>query len=505
MWSRGLLRATGSVRRVTAAPDLDDDSVTRLVAALGESGFTVEGVEGRLGSVAHGALTRNETAPAVRATGGGDPLATLIRLWPLQRPVPVSAAEAALPELVEPLCRAGLLRRDGDAVAAAIDVSPYADDERDWWVASDLTPSMDGRVRRMSPDYVVGVSAAANSLAQLTWRRPVARALDLGTGSGVQALHLSTHCDQVVGTDVNPRALSLARLTARLNGVDLDLRAGDLYDPVAGEEFDLVVSNPPFVVSPGTGEGLTYRDSGLPGDELVARVVRGAEQRLAPGGTAQVLANWVHREGEDWRERVGSWVGRCDAWVVQREVADPAQYVELWLRDAGLDGAAEYLARYDAWLAWFEEQRITGIGMGWVVLRRAGRDVPDVRLEEWPYEVEQPLGPEVGRWAERCDRVAGADDDSLLATAWRRRPDVRQETVGEPGAQDPESIVLRQQLGMRRARQVDTVEAALVGASDGDLPAGRLLAAIGQVLGEQPDETALAGAVRDLVRDGYLT
>ena len=489
---------------VTATPDLDDAVAAALAQALDEAGFSVDGLVERLGPVAHGALTRNETAPAVRATGGGDPLDTLIRLWPLQRPVPVSAVERALPGLLPALCRGGLVRRDGDLVSALVDVSPYADDVRGWWVVSDLTPSIDGAMRPMSPDYVVGVSAAAGSLAQLTWRRPVARALDLGTGSGVQALHLSGHCEQVVATDVNPRALTLAGLTARLNRVDLDLRAGDLYEPVADGEFDLVVSNPPFVVSPGAGEGLTYRDSSLPGDELVARVVRGAEQRLAPDGTAHVLANWMHREGEDWRERVGSWVGGCDAWVVLREVADPAQYVELWLRDAGLEGGPTYLTRYDAWLAWFEQQRVSGIGMGWVVLRRAGRDVPDVRLEEWPYEVERPLGPEVGRWAERCDRLAGVDDSALLSTSWRRRPDVRQETVGEPGAEDPETIVLRQQQGMRRARQVDTVEAALVGASDGDLTAGQLLDAIGQVLGHQPDSEVMGSTVRDLVRDGYL-
>ena len=87
---------------------------------------------------------------------------------------------------------------------------------------------------------------------------------------------------------------------------------------------------PPFVVSPGTGELLTYRDSGLPGDEVVRQVLGGAPRHLAPGGVGQVLANWVHVEGRPWEERVAEWVasdGRCDAWVVQREVADPAQYV----------------------------------------------------------------------------------------------------------------------------------------------------------------------------------
>jgi len=87
------------------------------------------------------------------------------------------------------------------------------------------------------------------------------------------------------------------------------------------------------------------------------------------------------------------------------------------------------------------------------------------------------------------------------------RVDVRQETVGEPGAADPETIVLRQQRGMRRARQVDTVEAALVGACDGDLTVGQILDALGDLLDEDPAvlRRERVAAVRDLVVDGYLT
>jgi hypothetical protein len=232
--------------------------------------------------------------------------------------------------------------------------------------------------------------------------------------------------------------------------------------------------------------------------------VTGAPAHLAPGGVAQVLANWVHVDGRPWAERLSGWLDGlgCDAWVVQREVADPAQYVELWLRDAGHDRSGDYVNRYDAWLGWFEDQGITGVGFGWVNLRRTDRAQPQVRVEEWPYEVEQPLGPEVVAWTERVELLASATDEELLATAWRLREDVRQETVGRPGEEDPEVIVLRQQRGMRRARQVDTVDAALVGACDGDLPAGRLLAAVGQLLGASVDDRVRA--VRELVADGFL-
>ncbi len=479
--------------------------VDRLRDALLAAGYDYAGVADLLGPTAHRALSRNETTPGLRATGDGSPLATLTRLWPLQAPVPEAAADAALPGLVGPLCSAGLLERSGAQVRAGMDVRPYADDRRSWWVVSDLTPGLDGAGHRVGPDHVLGISGASSSLAQLTVRDPVGRALDLGTGCGVQALHLADHAGHVVATDVNPRALAMTRLNARLNGVDVEAREGSLYEPVAGERFDLVVTNPPFVVSPADGERLVYRDSGLPGDEMVRRVVTGAVDHLAPGGRAQVLANWVHRHGEPWQDRVGGWVrGRgVDAWVVQREVVDPAEYVELWLKDAGLHGTPEYVARYDRWLGWFADQRIEAVGFGWVNLRRVDR-TPVLHLEEWPYEVEQPLGPEVADRGRRTDLLAGPPD--LAGARLVTRDDVRQETTGMPGAADPETIVLRQQRGMRRAHRADTVVAGLVGACDGDLTVGQILDALATLLDREGDELrdTYTQEIRGLVADGFL-
>jgi len=111
---------------------------------------------------------------------------------------------------------------------------------------SDVRP---GPVR---PDHVLGLGSASITLARGVVRDPVDRALDLGTGCGIQALHLSEHARAVTATDVNPRALALAAATGRLNGRHWDLRAGSLYEPVAGEKFDLIVLDPPsFTKSKG--------------------------------------------------------------------------------------------------------------------------------------------------------------------------------------------------------------------------------------------------------------
>lgn len=482
------------------------DLAPRLRDALAAADFTHDAVADLLGPLAHAALGRNETTPGERVTRGGSPLETLTRLFLLQRSVSRVEADAALPDLVDRMAAEGLVNTSVGDVAARLDVRPYASDDADLWVVSDLTPGLDGVPHRLSADHVLGISSASTSLAQQTIREPVATALDLGTGCGVQALHLATHANRVVATDVNPRALWVTRFNAALNGVAdrIDVRSGSFFEPVATETFDLVATNPPFVISPATGERLVYRDSGLPRDQVVEDIVRGLPARLNPGGWGQVLANWIIARDQPWDERLAGWLGGdCDALVVQREVLDPAAYVELWLRDAGLTD--DYISRYDTWLSWFDAQGIEGVGFGWINLRRTdatGRH----DLIEWPYDVEQPIAPAIAQWGAYADLDRALDDDALLDAHLVVREDVRQETFGAPGSADPESIVLRQQRGFRRARTADTVEAGLVGACDGDLSVGQILGALATLLERDVDD--LVGTylptVRELMLEGFL-
>ncbi len=399
------------------------DLAARLAVPLRAAGFTYDGVADLLGPQAHAALGRNETTPGLRVTGGGSPLETLVRLFLLQAPVPVAAAEAALPGLVDAMATEGLLERSIGEVRARLDCRPYAAGDEDLWVVSDLTPGLDGGPNRVATDHVLGISSASTSLAQLTIREPVGRSLDLGTGCGVQALHLARHSDAVVATDVNRRALWVTRFNAALNGVAdrVEVRDGSFFEPVRDERFDLIATNPPFVISPATGERLVYRDSGLPGDRVVEDIVRAAPGHLAEGGWCQVLANWVIARGVPWEERLGAWLADdCDAFVVQREVLDPASYVELWLKDAGLHGGRDYQVRYDTWLSWFDQQGVEAVGFGWINLHRTGH--AGRSLLEWPYEIEQPVGPgDPGLGDGRPRRGAGSATASSRAPTYGRR------------------------------------------------------------------------------------
>ena len=497
--------------RVSSPPAADLPAHLR--SALRDAGFTAEAVAELLGTQAQAALGRNETTPALRRTTGGSPLETLTRLFVLQTPVDAVAAESALPGLLESLAAAGLVAQSVGEVAARLDVRPCVVGDQDMWVVSDRNPGLDGGPQRLAADQVLGISPASTSLAQLTMREHVGRSLDLGTGCGVQALHLAAHSDRVVATDVNSRALWMTRFNLGLNDVTtpVDVRDGSFFEPVHGKRFDLISTNPPFVISPGTGERLVYRDSGLPGDSAVEHIVRTAPEHLVEGGWCQVLANWVVHRDVAWEERLGAWIDPdCDALVVQREILDPAAYVELWLKDAGLHpstggAAAEYRTRYDTWLSWFDEQGVEGIGFGWVNLRRRPSATDRTRsFLQWPYDVEQPIAPAIRDWGDAVDASTGSGigPDSRLVLL----SDVEQETVGQPGAEDPETVVLRQQRGLRRARRADTVEAALVGACDGELTVGQILDALSQLLELDPEQTRATylPAVEELFLEGFL-
>ncbi|SOC56302.1 DUF7059 domain-containing protein [Ornithinimicrobium cerasi] len=503
-----------------AAPAVVPGVVDALRADLTAAGYTVERVEEVLGPRATAALRREQPLLAERVTREvADPVAILLRCFVLGRPATRAALDAALPRTTADgllALRLVAAADDGtpDSFVPTSDLRPYGDEDHTWWVVSDLSEHALGGV--LPTDHVLGVGGASTTLASWTPRPPVDRALDLGTGCGVQALHLALHAGHpahpVVATDLSARALDLARLTAALNGVELDLRRGNLLEPVAGERFDLVVSNPPFVITPRVAgvPVYEYRDGGAAGDALVARLVGQVGEHLAPGGIAQLLANWELRDGEDWRERVSGWLAGTglDAWVVQREEQDVAEYAETWVRDGGhRPGSAGFEELYAAWLADFAARDVESVGFGVVTLQRPAterepwRDLDDVRSP-----VASPMGPTVLAGLRARTWLAEHDDDALLDVPWQVADDVTEERVGRPGAPDPQVIQVRQGGGLRRVVRLGTLAAGVVGACDGELTARQLCAGLA-VLTEVPAadvEAEVVPVLRELVKDGLL-
>ncbi|WP_428961350.1 DUF7782 domain-containing protein [Micromonospora fluostatini] len=482
---------------------LSPAGVDALRTALTRAGYTSDGIAARLGPQATAGVARNDFRAALRATEDRDPLGTLIRLFVGEQVEPEEAVAAALAPL--PLAdafAAGLVERYGDGLRMGLDLEPYGSD---WWVLSDV-PASARPGRPLPAEHVLGIGGATQTLVGATVRRPVESALDLGTGSGVQALHLSTHARRVTATDLSERALRFAATTAALNGQDWELLRGDLVAPVAGRRFDLVVSNPPFVVGPGTTTHV-YRDSGRVGDAVGAELAAAAPGLLTEGGTMQYLANWVHVAGEDWGDRVAGWFAGTglDAWVLQREVADPMAYVNLWLADVGDTVDPQRAA---AWLDWFDAHKIEAVGFGIVSLRRGGHDDPVVRVEDLRQRVEPPLGDRIADWFDRQDWLRVRDTAGLLAQRYRAADglQLRQEaTMGDEGwAVDRQVLVMPH--GLRWSEEIDPLVLALVGGADGKLPLRDQLALLAAAHDVTVDELAEAAGpiVAHLVERGVI-
>lgn len=506
--------------RVDALPD--PALCAQLADDLAAAGYTADNVRAAWGELADDALGHGLKGPAVAALQAAPgPLSTLALFFAVGETIPAAQLERALPTLgVVGVVALGLgeLRDDPDrAVIPTALLRPQAFEDAegsaDWWVASDLDESATAGPLR--EDHVLGVGGASLTLAGLVVTTPAESLLDLGAGCGIQTLRGRRVAARAVATDISARALAFTALNMRLNDLDeVETRQGSLFDPVAGERFDRIVSNPPFVITPRAAgvPHYEYRDGGREGDDLVAAVIRDAGAHLAPGGIAQLLGNWEYRDGSDGLDRVRAWVDASpvpvDAWVIEREVADPLAYAELWVRDGGTaPGTPGYAELIGRWLDDFAARGVTGIGFGYVLLRRPAGGVPTLRrFERVPQPVSGPLGAHLTAALAAHDLLETWDDATLSEQVLFRAPDVTEARHYVPGTEDPTVIELRQGGALARTIPADPALAALVGACDGDLTVGAIVAAIAQIM--EVDDAALRAEilprVRELLFTGFL-
>lgn len=558
------------------APRLTAKQASLLRADLAQSGWGVESVEALLGPVAAAALQRELRAPALRvvrralaagagatrasaastssdrpspATGAasassaanapqdgdvaGYKVAVLTALFMLGEPVSAAALETALPRTgVAGALAIGLVAPTQSAsgeqlYAPAVDLRPHeAEDAHGsvrWWVASDLGELVTGQA--LAPDHVLGIGRAGLTLAALTPRKPVETALDLGVGCGIQTLYLLRHVRQVVATDISARALEFTAFNVALAGVDsarVQLRQGNLLEPVAGQRFDLIVSNPPFVITPPSVRQaglplMEYRDAGGP---ILPALVRGLEDHLNPDGVAVMLGNWEHREGTSWRTSVNQWIGKSlDAWIIQREVQDPVEYAAMWLRDGGLTPERSGVAFENALAAWqeaFDSRQVSGVGMGYLVFHAPGAAAtitlgavvePWRVLEEVPTSGQGALGEHVAQVIAAHEALRGLDDAQVAALKLRTASGLSKEEALTP-TPVPTAPVIRQAEGFGRVIAVGMPEVALLSASDeGLLTVAQIAAAVASLTSEDPAAVLadMVAATRTFAHAGMVT
>ena len=338
-----------------SAPSADRALLATLADHLVAIGFTEDGLR-----TAGGSAPAND--PWSFASGDvvadGSPLSVIIKLFGRGIPVEAHLADAAFGGLsVADLEDLKLIERADQLVRPLVLIRPY----QGLFIASDLPGSQ--------AEVVLGAVPASETLARLTIRKPAARALDLGTGCGLQALLLARHASQVTAIDINPHATALASFNAALNRLDnIDVREGSWFGPVDDQRFDIIACNPPYVISPDTS--FTYRDGGLTRDHVSRMVLGESAAHLADGGFATVLCNWIHNG--DWAQPMRPWLEQtgCDALILHYATVDPVSYAKRWNMELQARDPRAFETTVRRWVDYFRREHIEHIAFGGVILRR---------------------------------------------------------------------------------------------------------------------------------------
>lgn len=481
------------------------DTFATFKRVLDRENFAGAAVPAALGKpVTAGRFHLREDLPVyLRRLAAPTAINTLVKLFVLDQWLDEEAVRAAVAPLdIDDVQALGLVERGARGVHARVRLSGY----RDLVLAHDR---YDEHAPALSHDYVLDVNPTTVTLTNLLVQRPARTALDVGTGCGVLALLLASHTDHVVAVDTNPRALNFAAFNARLNGRShvVECRLGSLFEPVAGERFDLIACNPPYVISPDSR--YIFRDGGRRGDSLCADIARRMPEHLENGGFASMLCNWGLRDGDsDWSAPPRAWVdgAGCDTWLLHGSTQDPLAYAALWNRSRD---AATYASALDRWCAYFKELGFVSLAHGAIVMRRRDGAPHWIRADGLP---DGPLdlgSAQIQRIFDTETYLSSIPDDHhLLTLTFRTMDDHRLHQTWSLG--DGEYVLERASVqlesGLRFEGTVDPYTTHLLARCDGHRTLGAIAAELtekGGLAGDKAD-AACAAVARKLASLGFL-
>ena len=476
------------------APSADRARLARLAEHLAAIGFTEEGIRSAAGAAAP--ADPWSFAPA-DLHADGSPLSVIAKLFCFGVPVERRLADTAFGTLrVSDLEDLGLIEiADGLAHPRCL-IRP----SNGLFVASDL-PSAQA-------DVVLGAVPASETLARLTIRRPAARAFDLGTGCGFQAMLLARHAAEVVAVDINPHAIALASFNAALNRMsNIDVREGSWFAPVEDERFDIIACNPPYVISPDTS--FTYRDGGLTRDHVSRMVIGESARHLADGGFATVLCNWIH-DG-DWAAAIRPWIEHtgCDALLLHYASLDPISYAKRWNTELKARDPRAFEATVRRWVDYFRSEQITQIAFGGVILRRR-----DDASSHWVRALDMADGPtgscsdQILRLFDAADFLESPAGQDLFAHAYTMSEGhtIDQTLAYSGGKYSVAPAIFRSVPGLGLQAPVDARALEVLLECKGDRRLGDLVAQTAQDRGEAIETVRqmIGGTVRQLVERGFM-
>lgn len=374
---------------------IDGDGLRRVASVLRGHGFTEAGVRERLGLKELSQLTL-EAYPYYldQRLRRRTPLDLAIILFLLQGVLTIEELRELLDGPARKLLRqAGVFASDRQSRTVRARVSLYPLEDRLYF--TDHRFAHHAWVRARQPrEPVMFLGADSYALARAMLRRPLRGVLDLCTGAGAHAILAAANAERAVGVDLNPRAIGFARLNALMNDAwNAVFMEGDLYGPVVGERFDLIVANPPFVPAPA--QQLAWRDGGPSGADVLRRVVAALPDFLGPEGVAQIVTHVAERDGESYLERTRRWLGGANMHLhaLRTGESDPLEYASSHVRPSFGEDYPRYAQRLAEWVANLRSQRFQRI-VSVIFTFQWNEEAP---LPPWTQEdeIKPPLKPEV--------------------------------------------------------------------------------------------------------------
>jgi methylase of polypeptide subunit release factors len=428
-------------------------------------------------------------------------LNALLRWFWLGRAQTAEVVASVVPEaLLLLLLESGLLQVDGNRLTPKAMLLPI----ESFLVASDHPAS----IERGDSEMVLWPNPTSKFLARFAVRRHSHATLDLGTGSGILSLGAAGHSDVVVATDVNPRVPSFVTFNARLNGIaNIEIVMGDGFRPVEGRKFDLILSNPPFFITPKLD--YLFCDNSMELDQLCRHLVQKAPAYLNEGGYMQMLCEWAQVSGQPWEERIAEWLHGtgCDAWVMKGLTQHPEEYAQHRIRETTQDTGRDQ-ELYEGYMAYYRDRGVEAIHDGLIVMRRrSGKNW--VRIEEVPKTPNGDLGELVLSTFAAHDLLLEMEtDEKLLAVRPKLAGHVRLEQVCDQAGDrwHAESLTLRLIRGFPFHWSVQPLVAEFLASCDGTRTAEQAIEAFA-VDANAPVETVrreCLAMIRKLIERGFV-
>ena len=421
-------------------------------------------------------------------------LGMLVQMFGVGEALDVEEAISALAPLkVDRLVKAGLVRLQGKRLEPRIYIQTHG--RLLFAVPIDESPK---------ERTVMLVSPSSRALGKAMVRRPSRNTLDLGTGCGVLALAAAGYSEKVSAVDINPRAIEFSEFNCQLNQVrNVTCLQGSCFEPVRGQKFDLIVTNPPFVLSPASR--LMYRDSGRDGDAFCIDLARDAARMLNVGGYFEMVFQWIQRADGRWQEELTqSFAGiGCDLWILRGENDSPDGHIRKSITES------DTKAQYSRWREYLARRKAASVGTGFCIMKRISGRAPRIWFDELPDECSEQYGDAIDRIFAIRERIEEQSDAEFVRERLSASPSLRlvQESRRTGGDWQVAASELILESGLKYSfGDVDAVLGDLAAGCDGKRTLQEVFEGVAAAH-QLPTENVISNKlplVRDLARYGFL-